>query len=361
MANDRNEFRVTQKSFVVKMDRKIIFTFIVISILSILLLALKLATYQERHIINMSIKSSETNQENTQHQFLTDESILFTANTLKGKDYVWDFGDGTPKMKTQSTSHFYHKPGIYQVKVLVNGRCDEYLEITILSASLKDDELKNAIKNNKPYIDGPTTVQANQPVSFSDPTSSVSWEWTVLGANVAPQTGQTATFTFPVPGEKIITLKTNGDINRTAQKTILVTPNTADQIDNSTFQNAAPPPQMMPRQLPAQAPPPSFNNPMQEPAPRMPEPEPVAEKPIIKFYTDNDFKDILEDIAFGDAKTDELIPKLCLGKETKLYINGSLISWGSFFDQIKGKEITKLEVVRNFKNKNCVQAFKITL
>jgi len=100
---------------------------------------------------------------------------------------------------------------------------------------------------------------------------------------------------------------------------------------------------------------------MQEPAPRMPEPEPVAEKPIIKFYTDNDFKDILEDIAFGDAKTDELIPKLCLGKETKLYINGSLISWGSFFDQIKGKEIAKLEVVRNFKNKNCVQAFKITL
>ncbi len=363
MANDRNEFRVTQKGFVVKIDRKIISTFIIVSILSLILLGVKLATYKECHIITINIKSGE-NESTSQNQFLTDESILFSASTKGGKEYSWDFGDGTPKMKTQSTSHYYHKPGIYQVKVLVNGHCDEYQEISILNASLKDDELKNAIKNNKPYIDGPATVQANQPVSYSDPTSSMSWEWTVLGANVAPQTTSIATFVFPVPGEKIITLKTNGDINRTAQKTILVIPNTSNQVDNNAFQNAAPPPQMMPRPLPAQsaAPPPSaFNRPMPEGAPRMPEPEPAPEKPVIKFYTDNDFKDIFEDVSYGSSKPDELLPKLCLGKETKFYINGSLTPWSSFFDQLKGKEISKLEVLRNNKNKNCVMAFKVSL
>ena len=361
MANDRNEYSVQKRNFNVKLDSNILFTLLGISALSLIILGVKMATYQKCEVIQIKVSSPNILPNSQPFHFLTNESIHFEALSKNGKEYVWDFGDGTPSLKTQRTTHHYLKSGIYQVKILVNGKCREYQEITIHNSSVQNDELKNALNNNKPYIDGPINCEAGQQVTFIDPTpKSMSWKWTVLGENQTPLSTQSATFIFNLPGEKIIKLETNGDVNRNAEKKIIVTASKSNMPAIPSASNM-PPPSMpaRPMPLPAQSPAPTFSKSSAEVA--FSTPEPVVEKKIIKYYDDERYKEILQDIANGDAEPDkELLPKLCLSKDTKLYLNGSVFSWLNFMTQLKGKEINTLTVVRNFENKNCVQALKVS-
>lgn len=355
MATDKNEYRVNQNGFTLKLDRKVLLTFGITLLMSVVLLGFKIATNVECHLV--TIKATTTSPlKHFKDQFFTGEVIQFTATSRKAKTFEWDYGDGALVSKTQTTTHSFLKPGNYIVQVKVNDKCIEFKEIMIVNSPQTSSEMMDAMKSDKPFIMGPEVVTAGEPVTFQDAsTGSNVWEWTVLNTPTIPaQTGANASFTFPAPGTKIIQVVTNGDPTRTAQKTITIL---ARQVQTDAGAGMpAPMPMPSPAVMPSRR--------MPEPEAEADEPTPVVEKkeekPLVRVLPDMEFKNLIEGLTNGKTTPEAVNAYLCNGINTKVHKNGEWDTWGNFAREISGKKRVDIKSVKVYRDENnCVTTLEI--
>lgn len=355
MALDRKEYRVNEKGFTLKLDRKVILTFFMVMIASLLLFAFKLATNVECHLINIKT-STNSAMKHLKDQYFSGEVIQMSASSKGAKGYEWDFGDGTPKANSQATSHAYIKPGNYVVQVKINDKCVEFKEILIVNSAQTTNAMMDAMKSDMPFIMGPEVVTAGEAITFQDASAGSSvWEWSILNTpDIAMQTGVNATFTFPVPGTKIIYLKTNGDANRIAQKTITVIAKqqAGAAMPEAQMPSPAPMPMPMPqRQMPKEE---------EEEEATVVEEKKKEEKPVVAVLPDMEFKNMIEGLTNGKVTVEAINAYLCNGTATKVHKNGDWDTWGNFARDIAGKKRVDIKsVIVHRDENNCVVTLDI--
>ncbi|MBP6623723.1 MAG: PKD domain-containing protein [Chitinophagaceae bacterium] len=357
MATDKNEYRVNENGFTMKLDRNVLFTFLSVLIISIILLAFKFATNVECHLI--TIKTSTTSSlKHFKDQFFTGEVIQFTAVSKKAKTFEWDYGDGTLSSKSQTTTHAFLKPGNYIIQVKINEKCVEFKEIIVINSPQTTNEMMDALKSDKPFIMGPEVVTAGEVVSFQDASQGSNvWEWTVLNTpDIPAQTGATVNFTFPAPGTKIIQVVTNGDPNRSAQKTITIL---AKQ--NNMNSGAGAVAQMpMPTPMPMPSPKTKMIEPQEETEEIVPIETKKEEKAPVRVLPDMEFKNMIESVTNGKIMPEAVNAYLCNGINTKVHKNGDWDTWGNFAREISGKKRVDIKSVKVYRDENnCVTTLEI--
>ncbi|HOZ51491.1 MAG TPA: PKD domain-containing protein [Chitinophagaceae bacterium] len=353
MALERSEYRVNEKGFRLKLDRKVLMTFLSIMVLCVLLFAFKLVTNVECHLITIKT-TTNSNLKHLKDQYFSGEIVQMTAVSKGAKQFEWDFGDGTPFAKTQSTTHAYIKPGNYVVQVKINDHCIEFKEILVINSAQTTNAMMDALKSDMPYIMGPEVVTAGEPATFQDASQGSSvWEWSILNTPSIPmQTGVNATFTFPVAGTKIIYLKTNGDESRVVQKTITIVPKQSNDMPQNAGA-ALPPPSAMPMPMPSRP----IEREEEEP---MVEEKKKEEKPVTLQLPDMEFKNMIEGLTNGKVTPEAINAYLCNGTATKVHKNGDWDTWGNFAREISGKKRVDIKAVKVYRDENgCVTTLEI--
>jgi PKD repeat protein len=322
------------------MDRRVLFTLIIISLLSLGLLSYKIASNVHCVPFKIMVRGYSAG---TTNSFYLGQTLHFKTN-FKGKGKIeWDFGDKKQAVG-DSVSHTYDREGGFIVTATISGKCIETQKIFIVQ--LEQQKSTNAVSMTNP-ISGPELVYAGEPANFSCALAANSYEWTVLNAPEFPVQNQVnATYTFPIAGTRIIELKLDGDNNKVFRKNIQVLPQaTSNEPAKTTSDMAELPP----------LPPPSINKEDNK------EDNATPAKPKIMVIANEEFKAMLDNATEGKTDLQTLSQYLCNGAQTKALLNGT--EWetvGSFMAKIYNKkryDIKSVEAVRD--ENNCVTVLKI--
>jgi len=198
-------------------DGKIIMTFIIIFIISCGLLAFKINSKD-----SCSIKEFEVNAPS----FKEDELITFSDKTSDSYEWKWYFGDGTDPSYRSKVAHSFAKEGKYTVKLIVNNNCTVEKVITIIP---KKEVLDKALF---PKLSAPRVVYQGEPVKFSDGTANAkSWEWRFGDSGKIDAIDKDPSYTFMLPGKKVISLVVNGNTKYAASQSITVLPAKKEKKD----------------------------------------------------------------------------------------------------------------------------------
>src|SRR3546814_20536656 len=118
--------------------------------------------------------------------------------------YTWNFGDGSPVSRETSPTHSYARAGNYQVTLTAISKygCSRLITQEI-SISSSDPLAGLALQESVCQYEAASFFDKSE-VSFGE-SSSWYWDFNRKGSS----TEQDPVLTFPPPGRKTITLKTN--------------------------------------------------------------------------------------------------------------------------------------------------------
>lgn len=130
---------------------------------------------------------------------IADQKVLFIDSTEGASSWVWDFGDGTETSMSQNPSHSYSKAGKYIVKLIINGKCDDYRDITIEPKPISDIELA--------HIQGPSEANIGQTVKFIELTAeATTYEWLFSESGKVDSREKSPSYAFTSKGYKTVTV-----------------------------------------------------------------------------------------------------------------------------------------------------------
>lgn len=164
-----------------------------------------------RAIISSDLGSDGKYYVDEKYTFTGELSLIDSGNISK---YTWDFGDGSKKVQSRSTSHTYDAPGTYEVTLTIedeNGNEDESIEEIILidegaapTAKLTADP---ALSGDT--ISGPVPLEVTFDASSStDPEDDiVDYEWDFDSDGETDDTGSSATYSYDEVGTYEATLR----------------------------------------------------------------------------------------------------------------------------------------------------------
>jgi hypothetical protein len=117
---------------------------------------------------------------NHESVYLT-KAVIFTANdSLGGKEYSWDFGDGNTEIAKYNVTHTYEKGGIYLATMSINGFKSSN-EITVYKGTLSF----RIVNKSSRYFDCLTYIDNYQSGSVSRfLVNAKSQSDTIYGANL---------------------------------------------------------------------------------------------------------------------------------------------------------------------------------
>ncbi len=146
--------------------------------------------------------------------FLTGTQYIFKADRTESPNgkitaYSWDFGDGTPPIKTKTASHTWQNEGTYDVILTVTDEDDKENDITLTievgapqgvpKASLKTEP---ALKSGALSIEGeaPFTVVFDATGSTDADNNIVDYNWDFDGDGTEDGAGSKTSHTYEEPG-----------------------------------------------------------------------------------------------------------------------------------------------------------------
>lgn len=137
------------------------------------------------------------------------DKIMLYDSTESATSWQWDYGDGSEPSSIQNPSHSYKKPGIYTIKLTINGICDDFKNIHIEAKPVAALELA--------HIQGPAEATVGQSVKFTELTSgATSYEWLFSESGKVDARTQSPSYAFKTPGYKTVTVYVNGPKGRTS-------------------------------------------------------------------------------------------------------------------------------------------------
>lgn len=142
------------------LDKRVWLVLIITSVLSLGLLAFKMAMNEPCAPINISITD---NDDPSGKNYYPQDRITFAVSAAGAQDVAWDFGDNTPVVPGKSVTHTFARPGNYFVMVTVNGKCKEMTEIYV-HPHIATPAMQ--VNTGTPDISGPEAPKAGEPVTY---------------------------------------------------------------------------------------------------------------------------------------------------------------------------------------------------
>jgi PKD repeat protein len=280
--------------------------------------------------------------------------VSFADNTPKAKSWAWDFGDQTQSSSEKMPIHIYQKAGNYLVKLIVNENCEVSRTVIIKEKYIAIDS------TYYPEFDVPLTATVGVPVRFFDNTRNAkSWQWS-FGESAVTSSEKSPVYAFQSPGKKTITLVVNGRRDFASVKRITVLPK---QIEKLKIEPKAP---VIVKAPPKPAAPKPAAPKVEAPKAEAPKKEekPVESAPIVN-RANTKAPDIekevliklLEDIAKGRVKINQLDPYTCGNLDIKIGINEEKSTLRKFFAERKKISISNVDMVKS--ENNCITFLKI--
>jgi hypothetical protein len=147
------------------------------------------------------------------------ELITFSDVSNTGYNWQWSFNDGTPNAFRSKVGHAFSGPGKYKVKLIINNNCTVEKTITIVPKIT----LVNTAMLPKFYA--PKVVKEGELIQFRDSTENAKqWEWRFGDGSKIDAIDKDPTYTYRIPGEKVVSLVVNGDVKNVQFAKITVLP-----------------------------------------------------------------------------------------------------------------------------------------
>ena len=325
------------------LDKSIIVTFILISLCASGVIAYKLSINPD--------DCSNTDFSVISNDFTAGKIVSFADHTPKAKNWNWDFGDKSPLSSEKMPIHIYKNPGSYLVKLVVNENCEISKNVIIKNNYIAVDS------SYYPEFDAPIMATVGEPARFFDNTKNAkTWQWS-FGETTITSSEKSPTYTFKSPGKKTITLIVNGRRDFPSVKRITVIPK---QVEKIKIEPKAPvvvkaaPKAAAPKEQPKVEAPKEEKKAAAETAP----PAAVAKAPTKAPDIEKDVLiKLLEDIAKGRVKINQLDPYVCGNLDIKIGINEEKSTLRKFFSDKKKISISNVDMVKS--ESNCITFLKI--
>ncbi len=192
------------------LDKSIVLFFIITILVTATVFAYKYINYTPCDVVDFEYNARDLR---------VGEIIRFKDNTQGVIQREWDFGDSTTADTGVSPYHTYDKPGLYIVKLKVNGRCESIEELTIKEKVFILDSSKLA------KFEVPKKIKVGEVLRIKDNTlNATSWEWRFGETAKVNSTKKNPEYIYDTPGLKTITLIVNGDSRYGTKKKITVLP-----------------------------------------------------------------------------------------------------------------------------------------
>jgi hypothetical protein len=264
--------------------------------------------------------------------FRAGEVVTLKDTTFGAQTWEWDFGDNTPFAKIKSPVHVYDKPGKYTVKLIVNDACDKQLALVILPKKAPIQQLGD--KLILPVVRLPKRIYVGEPATFiADSSNASSFDWNFGETERTDVSGKQVTYTFTTVGPKNITVYVDGNSN-VVTKALNVQKRAAGEAPagggGGQETQAAETPAAAANPLPA-----------------------GVKAPLI---SDEDFMKLLNEVAKGKTKLDDLLTYTCgKGNITVTVNNAEKITLAELFNKLKEEKKLYIKKSRNRTNaNNCI-------
>ena len=332
-------------------DIRVVFFFVILLLIGIILFIVQLFNHVDCEDAKFYMFSDHSQ---------TDESIEFYDKTPNAKSWKWDFGDGSEIDVRKHTFHIYKKPGKYVVTLTINRDCMHSKEINI-KYKYAEDIL------GTPQIIVPKIITVGQPAYFKSVSEDAkTWEWAFGENRGIDETSSNPVYTFSTPGEKTITLVTNGNFSTVAKKVIYVHPRVIKKtnpldVTSYVYEKSAEA-FALPRGT-------VKKDPLEEMLQYVPvAPKTKTQKDSISTIkkapkiSEDQFEILLNKVAEGSKVKDDFADFLCDDLDIPVVKNDAdLITFSQLCAGMKGKKI-KIQSIRLNKDKqtNCIKGLNIS-
>ena len=330
-----------------RVDEQVFFTMGALCIVSLIIVAFRVATHTPCTPVKIVVNTTV---------LIEGTVIRFKAETQTGKLFSWNFGDGTLKDEESAiTNHEYKKAGRYTVSVMVNGECSDMQTIVV-------DEAPVIVNTNlQPMIMGPDTAYLREPVSFSDiSTASTAWEWRFGETSSIDATTKDPSYTYTIPGRKMVLLKINNRADLVTSHVIYVIDKEAEKNNALARQKAATPsgghqPQII--ILPAKPSTDPIKTQVQEET-RKEEPA----KPKAPKITTAQLEAMLMEVVNGSKRAEDFTENLCGQLGISVTLDGNVMPFTKMCQELKDtKRVKKIKVIPTLNENNCVLTMNVNL
>lgn len=292
------------------LDYRVWRVMLVICILSLGLLSYRLIDSKKCKPVTFSIKTIVQHADSV---YNTGEALSFVSSA-NDNEIIWDFGDNSDKITGQYVTHFYKNAGAYKVTASTGTGCEtiQSIMVSVPVAAAQDDN--NVVTGQE--IVGPLSTITGKEEMFTCMVTAKTYEWSISNYPKMNQQGSTAKFQFPTTGKYLVQVTLDGDRTKRYTKEISVE---AAPIAPSTAPDEVKP--LIPESI-------------------QPLPNPTDSKNI--KITDDIFKGYLEKVIDKKMTTADFDNYLCYKGDTKVILNGDLMSFNAMCEEISGKKRRKL-------------------
>ncbi|MDO6597325.1 PKD domain-containing protein [Oceanihabitans sp. 2_MG-2023] len=313
------------------LDKSVIYTFFGVFFLSASMFAFKYSKYAPCEDVSFKISTNN---------YTIGSLIKFEDQTEGANNWHWNFGDSTLTSTQQKPLHVYYKPGEYQVRLLVNGICEQSETITILQKK----ELLDSTKF--PVFKIPKTIEVGTTLIVEDQTENASsWEWRFGETAEANAKTKLASYIYKEPGFKTISLIINGELKYISKQKIEVLP--LKEEEENTFID-----------IPEKPSEPVWD------IKEAPETTVIKDKPdtpkLVPYIGHEDFKEKLILVSKEKMSPNQFVDYFCGDVNKPIIVNGKNTTFLVFCEKIKDKKIKikNFEIFRD-KGSNCIKTITI--
>ena len=313
------------------LDKSVIYIFLIVFFLSASMFAYKYSKYAPCEDVSFNINTND---------YSIGSLIKFEDLTDNATNWEWDFGDNTIISTQKKPLHIYKEPGEYNVRLLVNGICEQSERITILQKK----ELLDSTKF--PVFNIPKTIRVGRTLTVEDKTENASsWEWRFGETADANSKTKLASYIYKEPGFKTISLIVNGEIKYMSKQKIEVLP--LKEVAKNTFDDIPDAPSK-----------PAWDI-KEEPANTTIKDRPNTPK-LVPYIGHEDFKKKLILVSKEEMSPNQFVDYFCGDINKPIIANGKNTTFLVFCEQIKDKKlkIKNFEIFRD-KGSNCIKTITI--
>ena len=317
------------------LDKMLRYFFGVVIVISLAIVGFKVAASMNCDYVEIDISAMD---------YRVGELIEFTDLTEKGQKWEWSFGDSTDTVEKRKAYHIYDTPGTFEIRLLINGQCERFEEITIKEKKFVLDPSK------VPFFKLPESIAVGEKLKVKDTIiGTFSWEWRFGETSKANATTKKAEYTYKEPGTRTVSLIANGDIRHMASKKITV-----------YLKNEEPP---SPSRRNRRA-----NNPfvLLDTIPIIPEnwlESQIKKRELGAYISEDDFKVQLEKVMHEDASPKLFLEYFCGEINRNCIVDGQsmpFLQLCTYLKKRKRRKITKLELFRE-DGSNCIKYVQLSL
>lgn len=268
------------------------------------------------------------------------EIIKFRDETEGALEWKWDFGDGSEIVSQKSPLHIFNKEGDFEVRLVINNRCEKVETLSIEKKLMVLDSTK------LPKFKLPKTVSVGQILKVEDETEDAfSWEWRFGETASANASTKMAEYVYEEPGLKTVSLIVNGNLTYIQKKKInvLPLPESKEKIKKNSRKRRD-------KRL-------DLNQ-----APEGIEAEEIKEeKPdVAPFITTGNFENKIKMVASGKTNPQVFSEFFCGDTNPLVEVNGRNTTFLDFCEKISGEKIKikSLNLIRKAES-NCITSFTI--